>query len=206
MDISTYDKTALELFTILINKGPITLYATNTASKIPIGTIHRHLKEMINSEKIKVYEISKSGRKKIAYGPSVYGFIYFYRLDSKIRANLDLYFDIWIKKEPFFSELKDAGFDDKKLYLDSKMSKKIFRKYVQFYAGVEDQLEHLAKNLSEVPRDIRWFAGGFLVVRNKEYMKINEELLKFMPGYRKNAMDFLEGMFEVYARLKKMGP
>src|SRR5437660_9413648 len=204
MDISSYDKTALELFTIVINKGPITLYAANATSKIPIGTIHRHLKEMINTEKIKVYDIAQSGRKKIAYGPTVYGLIYFYRLGSTIKKNLDLYFDIWIKKEPFFSELKQAGFDDKKLFLDPTMSKKIFRKYVQFYAGVEDQLEHLAKNLSEVPRDIRWFAGGFLVVRKKEYMKINEELLKFMPGYRKGVMDFLEGMFTVYERLKKI--
>ena len=204
MDISTYDKTALELFTIIINKGPITLYATNTSSKIPIGTIHRHLKEMISTEKIKVYDIAQSGRKKIEYGPTVYGFIYFYRLDEEIKKNLDFYFDIWTKKEQFFSELKEAGFDDKKLYTDPKMSKRIFGKYVQFYAGVEDQLEHLAKNLSEVPRDVRWFAGGFLVVRKKEYMRINEDLLKFMPGYRKDALDFLESMFEVYKRLKKM--
>jgi len=204
LDILTHDKTALELFTIIINKGPITLYTINTTSKIPIGTIHRHLKGMITTEKIKVYDVAQSGRKKIAYGPTVYGFIYFYRLDKQIKKNLDFYFDIWIKKEPFFLELKEAGFDDNKLFSDPKMSKQIFRKYVQFYAGVEDQLEHLAKNLNEVPRDIRWFVGGFLVVRKKEYMKINEDLLKFMPGHRKDTMDFLEGMSEAYKRLKKL--
>lgn len=206
MDISAYDKTALELFKIIIDKGPITLYATNAASNIPIGTIHRHLKDMSNTEKIKVYEVAQSGRKKIAYGPTVYGFIFFYRLDKGIKKNLDFYFDIWIKKERFFSELKEAGFDYKKLVLEPKMSKKIFRKYVEFYAGVEDELEHLTKNLSEVPRDIRWFTGGFLIVRNKEYMKIYEDLIKFMPGYRKNITDFLEGMIETYKRLKKMSP
>ncbi len=206
MDISTYDKTALELFTIIINKGPITLYAANTASKIPIGTIHRHLKEMIKTEKIKVYDIIQSGRKKIAYGPTPYGFIYFYRLDNVIKKNLDFYFDFWIKKEQFFSELKKSGFDDKKLISDPNMSKTVFKKYVQFYAGVEDQLEHLAKNLSEMPRDIRWFTGGFLVVQKKEYMNMYEDLVKFMPGYRKDITDFLEGLIETYKRLKKMNP
>ena len=204
MDISAHDKTALELFKITINKGPLTLYSANSRSNMPIGTIHRHFKEMIETEKIMVYEISQAGRKKISYGPTVYGFIYFYRLDDEIKKNLDSYFDTWIKKEKFVEDLKKAGFDEKKIISDTKGSKKIFSKFIYFYAGIEDQLEYLVKNLRDVPRDIRWFMGGFLLVHKREYMKTYDELVKTMPGLRKDISNFLESMIESYGKLKKM--
>lgn len=204
MDISAHDKTALELFKIIINKGPLTLYSANSRSNMPIGTIHRHFKEMIETEKIMVYEISQAGRKKISYGPSVYGFIYFYRLDDEIKKNLDSYFDTWIKKEKFVEDLKKAGFDEKKIISDAKGSKKTFSKFIFFYAGIEDQLEYLVKNLRDIPRDIRWFMGGFLLVHKREYMKTYDELVRTMPGLRKDISNFLESMIESYGKLKKM--
>jgi len=204
MDISAHDKTALELFKIVINKGPLTLYTANSRSNMPIGTIHRHFKEMIETEKIMVYEISQAGRKKISYGPTVYGFIYFYRLDDEIKKNLDSYFDTWIKKEKFVEDLKKAGFDEKKITSDAKESKRIFSKFIYFYAGIEDQLEYLVKNLKDVPRDIRWFMGGFLLVHKKEYMKAYNDLVRTMPGLRKDISNFLESMIESYGNLKKM--
>ncbi|TLX85398.1 MAG: ArsR family transcriptional regulator [Thaumarchaeota archaeon] len=204
MDISAHDKTALELFKIIITKGPLTLYSANARSNIPIGTIHRHFKEMIETEKIMVYEMSQAGRRKISYGPTLYGFIYFYRLDDEIKKNLDSYFGTWIKKEKFLEDLKKAGFDEKKIIADGKTSKKIFSKFVYFYAGVEDQLEYLVKNLKDVSRDIRWFIGGFLLVRKREYMKTYDELVTTMPGLRKDISNFLESMIESYGRLKKM--
>ncbi len=204
MDISAHDKTALELYKIIINKGPLTLYSANSRSNMPIGTIHRHFKEMIETEKIMIYEISQAGRKKISYGPTVFGFIYFYRLDDEIKKNLDSYFDTWIKKEKFVEDLKKAGFDEKKITSDAKESKKIFSKFIYFYAGIEDQLEYLVKNLKDVPRDIRWFMGGFLLVHKKEYMKTYDELVKTMPGLRKDISNFLESMIESYGKLKKM--
>ena len=204
MDISAHDKTALELYKIIINKGPLTLYSANSRSNMPIGTIHRHFKEMIETEKIMIYEISQAGRKKISYGPTVFGFIYFYRLDDEIKKNLDSYFDTWIKKEKFVEDLKKAGFDEKKITSDAKESKKIFSKFIYFYAGIEDQLEYLVKNLRDVPRDIRWFMGGFLLVHKKEYMKTYDELVKTMPGLRKDISNFLESMIESYGKLKKM--
>ena len=204
MDISAHDKTALELYKIIINKGPLTLYSANSRSNMPIGTIHRHFKEMIETEKIMIYEISQAGRKKISYGPTLYGFIYFYRLDDEIKKNLDSYFDTWIKKEKFVEDLKKAGFDEKKITSDAKESKKIFSKFIYFYAGIEDQLEYLVKNLKDVPRDIRWFMGGFLLVHKREYMKAYNDLVRTMPGLRKDISNFLESMIESYGNLKKM--
>lgn len=203
MDISSHDKTALELFKAIIDKGPLTLYSANTQSNMPIGTIHRHFKEMVKTEKIMVYKSSTSGRKKISYGPTVYGFVYFYRMDEELQKNLDFYFDTWIKNEKFVDDLVKSGFDKKRMTLDKK-SKKTFAKFVYFYAGVEDQLNYLVKNLNDVPRDVRWFIGGFLLVRKKEYMQTHEELITEIPGLRKDISNFLEVMIKSYGKLKKM--
>lgn len=203
MDISSHDKTALELFKVIINKGPLTLYSANTLSNMPIGTIHRHFKEMIKTEKIMVYQTSTSGRKKISYGPTVYGFVYFYTMDEELRKNLDSYFDSWIKNVKFVDDLVESGFDKKRIASDKK-SKKTFAKFVYFYAGVEDQLNYLVKNLSDIPRDVRWFIGGFLLVRKKEYMQTHEELVTEIPGLRKDISNFLQVMIKSYGKLQKM--
>ena len=187
----------------MLDKGPLTLYAANTESDIPIGTIHRHFKEMIDTEKIKIYDHGKSARKKISYGPTLYGLIYFYRIDKEIEKRLENYFDLWIAKQQFLSELKDAGFDEKKIMFDSKTSKKIFRKYVHYYAGVEEQLIYFSKNINELPRDVRMFLGEFLVVTKGDYKKLWEELYLSLPGFRKNVKDFFEDMIKFYSELKK---
>ncbi len=203
MDISSHDRTASQLFKLILNKGPLALYAANTESDIPIGTIHRHFKEMADTEKIKIYDHGKSGRKKISYGPTLYGFIYFYRIDKDIEKKLENYFDLWVGKKQFLSELKDAGFDEKKIISDSKTSKKIFRKYVHYYTGVEEQLIYFSKNINELPRDIRMFLGEFLVVTKGDYKKLWEELYLSLPGFRENVKDFFEGMIRFYSELKK---
>ena len=203
MDISAHDKTALELFKVIINKGPLTLYSANTWSNMPIGTIHRHFKEMMRTEKIMVYETSTSGRKKISYGPTVYGFVYFYTMDEELQKNLDFYFETWIKKKKFVDDLVQTGFDKTTISPDRK-SKKTFAKFVYFYAGVEDQLNYLVKNLNDVHRDVRWFIGGFLLVRKKEYMQAHEELVTEIPGLRKDISNFLDAMIKSYGKLEKM--
>ncbi len=203
MDISAHDKTALELFKVIINKGPLTLYSANTWSNMPIGTIHRHFKEMIRTEKITVYETSTSGRKKISYGPTVYGFVYFYTIDEELQKNLDFYFETWIKKKKFVDDLLQTGFGKTTISPDRK-SKKTFAKFVYFYAGVEDQLNYLVKNLNDVHRDVRWFIGGFLLVRKKEYMQAHEELVTEIPGLRKDISNFLDAMIKSYGKLEKM--
>src|SRR2546428_6645239 len=117
MDISTHDKTAVEIFKIIAERGPITLYTTNVVSKMPIGTIHRHFKEMLSAEKIKPYKITTKGRKKIEYGPTLYGFIHFYKIADRLKKTLDSYFDKWIRKSKFVLQLSQTGFDQ--TYLES---------------------------------------------------------------------------------------
>jgi hypothetical protein len=201
LDISVHDKTACELFKMILNKGPLTLYLANTESNIPIGTIHRHFKEMENTEKIKIYDQGKSGRRKILYGPTLYGLIYFYKIDTSIEKNLERYFDRWVSNSQFLSELTNAGFDEKNIMLSS--SKKIFRKYVQYYSGVEEQLRNFARNINDLPKDVRIFLGEFLVVTKSDYKKLWEDLYLSLPGFRKNVKDFFEEMIKFYSELKK---
>lgn len=202
MDISHHDKTAVRLFKLILTDGPITLYKATSESDIPIGTIHRHFKEMEEGKKIRIYLHSSDGRKKIAYGPTLYGFVYFFRIDNELANKLEDYFDFWIRKNQFASDLVDAGFDTKSITSDQK-TKKIFRKYIQYYSGVEDQLINFSKNLEEIPHETRLFIGEFLLSTKKEYKKTWEELYSSLPGFRKNVLEFFESMMRVYSDLKR---
>ncbi len=199
MDMSTHEKTQIVLFKTILEEGPLTLYAANTKSSSPIGTIHRHFKQMIESRWIKIYEsLEDKSRRKIPYGPTLLGIIHFYRLDKTIQSRLEHHFLRWIRFEDFTSELNDEGFDSKNL----KNSKELFRKYVYYFAGVEDQIKSL-REPQTVPRELLLYIGEFLLVRKPEYMKIWEELYKKMPVIRKNVDGYMESTIEFYNTLKK---
>jgi len=199
MDMSTHEKTQIGLFKTILEEGPLTLYAANAKSSSPIGTIHRHFKQMIESRWIKIYEsLEDKSRRKIPYGPTLLGIIHFYRLDKTIQSRLEHHFLRWIRFEDFTSELNDEGFDSKNL----KNSKELFRKYVYYFAGVEDQIESL-REPQTVPRELLLYIGEFLLVRKPEYMKIWEELYKKMPVIRKNVDGYMESTIEFYNTLKK---
>lgn len=197
--MSMHEKTQIGLFRIILEEGPLTLYAANSKSNSPIGTIHRHFKQMIESKWIKVYaRLEDKSRRKIPYGPTLLGLIHFYRLDKTIQSRLEHHFLRWIRFEDFTAELDDEGFELKNL----KNSKELFRKYVYYFAGVEDQIEGL-RDPQTVPRELLLYIGEFLLVRRPEYMKIWEELYKKMPVIRKNVDGYMESTIEFYNTLKK---
>lgn len=197
--MSTHEKTQIGLFRAILEEGPLTLYAANSRSNSPIGTIHRHFKQMIESKWIKIYaHLEDKSRRKIPYGPTLLGLIHFYRLDKTIQSRLDYHFLRWIRFEDFTAELDDEGFELKNL----KNSKELFRKYVYYFAGVEDQIETL-RDPQTVPRELLLYIGEFLLVRRPEYMKIWEELYKKMPMIRKNVDGYMESTIEFYNTLKK---
>ena len=196
--MSPHEKTQSALFRTVLDEGPLTLYAANSKSASPIGTIHRHFKQMIESKWLKVYSSQDKSRRKIPYGPTLLGVIHFYRLDKTIQSRLEHHFLKWVRFDDFVSELKDEGFDLKNL----KSSKDLFRKYIHYFAGVEDEIETL-KEPQTVPREMLLYIGEFLLVRKSEYMKIWEELYGKMPTIRKNVDDYMESTAEFYNRLKK---
>jgi hypothetical protein len=199
MDMSAHEKTQISLFRTILEDGPLTLYAANTKSTSPIGTIHRHFKQMIDSKWIKVYAgLEDKSRRKIPYGPTLLGIIHFYRLDKTIQSRLEHHFLYWIRFDDFLAELGDEGFDQK----NPKTSKELFRKYIHYFAGVEDQIEML-REPQAFPRELLLYIGEFLLVRRPEYMKIWEELYKKMPTIRKNVDGYMESTIEFYNTLKK---
>ena len=87
-DMSTSVRTSMDIFRSVMDYGPLTLYSANTKTRMPIGTIHRHFKHLEKEGKIRVYESSKKGRKKIEYGPTIYGILSFYRKDKELAENI----------------------------------------------------------------------------------------------------------------------
>lgn len=198
MDMSPHERTQTSLFRTILEEGPLTLYTANAQSASPIGTIHRHFKQMIKNRWLKVYSSQDKTRRKIPYGPTLLGLIHFYRMDKTIQTRLENHFLRWIRFDDFVSELKDEEFDLKNL----KNSKDLFRKYIHYFAGVEDEIETL-KEPQTVPREILLYIGEFLLVRKPEYMKIWEELYGRMPIIRKNVDGYMESTKEFYDKLKK---
>lgn len=202
MDMSGHEKTQMRLFRLILEDGPLTLYTANAKLDVPIGTIHRHIKELTSSKKIKIYRsMEKSGRKKIPYGPTLVGLVYFYRFDKMIPERLESHFLKWLEFDDFVSELRDEGFTEENL-ARPKETKILFKKYIHYFAGVEDQIDSL-RNPDVIPRNILLYIGEFLLALRPEYMRIWEDLYRKMPVIRKNADEYMESTIESYRRLKK---
>ena len=203
MDISNYQRTAADIFTLVLEEGPLTLYSASRKSKVPLGTIHRHFKELEASEKIKIYSATDNRRKKIPYGPTVYGMASFYKNDRRLRPKIENYFLRWLDQIPFVTDLKKEGFDVEKIKNAPHKSKILFRKYVQYLGGVEEQIDLIKEGSIEIPRDILIFIGGGLLSMKPGYEKIWEQLYAEMPGIRKALDDHLENSIKLQRYLKK---
>ncbi len=203
MDISTSHCTASDIFRLILDKGPLTLYSASAQSSIPLGTIHRHFKEMEQSGKIKVYEDKHKGRQKKPYGPTVHGFVFFYGLDKTINSKLENYFLLWIDHQEFLDDLQGQGFDVDKIIKQPKTSTALFRKYVHYFAGVENQLELLKNGTANISQEVLDFIGEALLSMKPEYMKIWQELYKSMPGIKNNVDTYLENTIDLYKQLKR---
>jgi hypothetical protein len=203
MDISTSHRTASDIFRLILDAGPLTLYSASAKSSIPLGTIHRHFKEMEQSGKIKVYTDKHKGRQKKPYGPTVHGFVFFYGLDKIINSKLENYFLLWIDHKEFLEDLQGQGFDVDKIIKQPKTSTALFRKYVHYFAGVENQLELLKNGTASIPQEVLHFIGEALLSMKPEYMKIWQELYKNMPGIKNNVDTYLENTMDLYKQLKR---
>ena len=204
MDISSGTQTAMDIFRLILDEGPLTLYSASKKSSFPLGTIHRHFKEMEKTQKIKVYGNSQNSRKKKPYGPTVFGIASFYDFDKHIRSRLENYFLLWIEHEDFLSDLKESGFDVEKVISNPKTSKELFRKFVIYGAAIEHVLSLLKKDPSILPKQLSVFIGEMLLVSlEPSYLKLWEELYTKLPGLRKEIDDNIKNMIQVQKQLKK---
>ena len=191
----------MDIFRGIMDYGPLTLYSANSKTKMPIGTIHRHFKQLEKAGKIRVYESRKKGRKKIEYGPTIYGIISFYRQDKEFAKKIQNYFLIWIENKEFQNELEKEGFD---ITFDNlKKSKQIFQKYMDYFSAVEEQIDMIKRGEDIVSRDTLIMISSGLLSTNPQYQKLWTELYSSLPGMRKSLDDYMENMIKSYKEFKK---
>lgn len=200
-DISTAAHTSMDIFRAIMDHGPLTLYSANSKTRIPIGTIHRHFKQLNKSGKIRVYESKNKGRKKIEYGPTMYGIVSFYKQDREFAGKIENYYLIWIENKEFQRDLEAEGFDISVENL--KKSKQVFRKYMNYFSAVEEQIEKIRSGKDSISRDMQVFFSSMMLSSNPRYQKLWTELYQELPGMQKNLEEYMNAMIKSYKEFKK---
>lgn len=200
-DISTTTQTSVDIFKAIMDYGPLTLYSANSKTKIPIGTIHRHFKQLSDAKKIRVYESKIKGRKKIEYGPTMYGMINVYRQDKEFARKIENYYLIWIEHKEFQKELASEGFDT--TFKNLKKSKHVFRRYMDYFGAVEAQIEKIRNGEDAISRDMQVFFSSMMLSSDPCYQKLWMQLYNELPGMQKNLEEYMENMINSYKEFKK---
>ncbi len=199
--MSTKTQTSVDIFRAIMDHGPLTLYSANNKTRIPIGTIHRHFKQLSKANKIRVYASKRKGRKKIEYGPTIYGMISFYRKDQEFAEKIENYFLMWIEHKEFQKELATEGFDTSLENL--KKSKHVFRKYMNYFGAIEQQIENIKKGEDAISHDILIILSSEMLSSDPHYQKLFTELYNELPGMQKSLDEYMETMIKSYKEFKK---
>ncbi|MCH9657295.1 helix-turn-helix domain-containing protein [archaeon] len=201
VNISTSTQTSLDIFKAIMDNGPLTLYSANSKTRIPMGTIHRHFKQLEKTGKIRVYESIRKGRKKIEYGPTIYGMIWTYGQDKGFADGIENYFLIWIDHKEFQKDLAAEGFDMSTENM--KKSQRTFRKFMTYFSAVEEQIEKTRRGDDSVSRDMQVFFSSMMLSSYPRYQKLWMELYGELPGMRKNLDQYMENITKSYGEFKK---
>ena len=201
VNISTAAQTSLDIFKAIMDNGPLTLYSANSKTRIPMGTIHRHFKQLEKAGKIRVYESKRKGRKKIEYGPTIYGMICTYGQDKGFADGIENYFLIWIDHKEFQKDLAAEGFDMSTENL--KKSKHTFRKFMTYFSAVEEHIEKTRNGDDYISRDMQVFFSSMMLSSYPRYQKLWMELYGELPGMRKNLDQYMENITKSYGEFKK---
>ena len=199
-DISTSSRTSMDIFKAIMDNGPLSLYSANSKTRISIGTIHRHFKQLSNLGKIRVYESQRKGRKRIIYGPTIQGMISLYRKDKDFAKKIENYFLIWIEDKEFQKELETEGFDISPDNL--KKSKQVFRKYMDYFSAVEEQVERIRNEEDIISHKLQIFFGSMLLSSNPTYRRLWTELYQELPGMQKSLDEHMENMIKSYREFR----
>ena len=200
-NISAAEQVSLDIFRMIMDHGPLTLYSANAKARISIGTVHRHIKQLEKARKIRVYESQKTGRRKIKYGPTIYGMIYAYGHDAEFAKKIENYFLIWIDREEFQRDLAEEGFDVSASNL--KRSKHVFKKYMDYFSAVEQEIDRIKSGASSLSHEMLVFFSSMVMMSSDlRYQRLWTELYNELPGMRKNLDQQMETMVESYRHFK----
>jgi len=184
----------------IMDLGPQTLYSINAKTGISIATIHRHIKQLEETGKIRIYHVVLKGRKKIEYGPTLYGMISYYRQNKKFSAAIQNYFLLWIENKEFLKELQNEGFD---VSGNLEGLKQVFQGYMEYFSAVEDQIERIRRGDGAISRDILILISSGLLSSDPYYQKLWETLYQNLPGMRKTLDEYMTNMIKNYNDFQK---
>lgn len=200
MDMSTSKKNSLDILRSILDLGPLSLYTANLKTRIPIGTIHRHIKILEKAGKIRIYESNTKGRKKIQYGPTIYGMVSLYRQDKKFASSILNYFLLWCENKEFQKELEKEGFDVTMNIIKSKL---VFKKYIDYFSAVEEQIEKIKNEENVISREVLILISSGLLSSDPYYQKLWKELYQNLPGMRKELDEYMTNLIYSYKDFKK---
>ena len=201
MEVSQSERLDLEIFDLILTKGPITVYLASKESEISLTTIHRHFKQMEKNQTIKIYreEPHPSGNPKKLYGPTIDGILKACSDFEEIRKKFDAIFEKWLKQKPFVKEVKDVlGYEEDFINQNPKEIIKNCKKFMRFFNEafeLTNDEEFLEENIVDI---------GFLLLGKKnpkKYYEITKELYETIPNFKKNLDVFILGMFAIYAAI-----
>lgn len=200
-DISTSTQTSMDIFRAIMDHGPLSLYSATNQTRIPLGTIHRHFKQLSESGKIRAYQSQSKGRKKISYGPTMVGMIGFYKTDKEFAKKIENYFLLWIENKEFQEELEKEGFD---VTLENlKKSKQVFKKYMDYFSAIETKIEGIRKGEDEISHDLQILLGSMLLSLEPRYRRLWLDLCFELPGMKKSLDTYMENAIKSYELFKK---
>ena len=198
--MSKSQKASLDILKGIMDWGPLSLYSANAKTKLSIGTIYRHIKQLENAGKIRIYHSNTKGRKKIEYGPTLYGMVSLFRQDKKFANLVENYFLLWIENYEFQNELEKEGFE---ISENLSKSKQVFREYMEYFSAIEELIESIRKGENTVSREILILISSGLLSSNPHYKKLWEDLYQNLPGMRKSLDEYMKNMIKNYRDFKK---
>jgi len=200
MDISQTERRELEIFDLILTRGPITVYSAMKESEKSLPTIHRHFKHMEKEGEIAIYreEPHQSGNPKKLYGPTVMGILEFCLFPS-IRKKFDSIFEKWINEKPFLKDMKYVfGYQEDFIKQNPREVIQNCKKYMRFFIDAYDLVDD-EEFLDENIIDVGWLLLG--KKNPKKYYETTKELYEKIPSFRTNLDAMFIGMFAIFAAI-----
>ena len=209
MDMSTADRTKLEVFKKLVKTEPNTVYGLYTDLKKEEqrwrqSTVHRIVKILEEGLLIKVYsEKTKTGRKGKVYGPTMWGLFLLVLNDKSMLNEIEDIFEQWQQFLQFSKskELVDT-FGTEMLENDPTKVKSLYKKLcehsIEMIQVCRDYLPQMTLN------DEIILGEQISLGQDPEKMaKRTKELYKELPGLRRNIKNIQANLQQFYDFLEK---
>ncbi len=194
---------------ILLN-GPITVYGIERYLDLPNATAKRYFKTLLREKEIIQYrtEPHKSGNIKILYGPTLYGYLRWFRIPKSIaKKNFGAAMKIWLPEDKFEfflpkNELQEALKNSQVVVHLSRfcqMIADVLPDAEDFSSYLEDQ-GYSESNPSQIISLAMQFVGRS---HAKEWTASSKVLVKYLPTYQQQLQQFIRNQRERLDRMEK---